>query len=177
MPVPVPAAPLPAPQPARIAAADPPAPVSEAREPAARDVVIAAKDDPRLQGLNKKELYVEPPGAPAERAEGTVGATPKLAASPMAETTGQARTTPAATAAAKPVQAPIVPAPGQSQPIITKSPPAALLQDSQSLPQLWLKRIQLMKSEGKVKEAEEELVKFRKRYPDYPLPEELKDKK
>jgi resuscitation-promoting factor RpfA len=41
-------------------------------------------------------------------------------------------------------------------------------------PDQWLKRIVELRKEGKTKEAEEELAKFRKRYPDYPLPAELK---
>jgi hypothetical protein len=41
-------------------------------------------------------------------------------------------------------------------------------------PAQWLKRIIDLRKEGKTKEADEELAKFRKRYPDYPLPAELK---
>jgi hypothetical protein len=41
-------------------------------------------------------------------------------------------------------------------------------------PAQWLKRIVELRKEGKTKEAEEELAKFRKRYPDHPLPAELK---
>lgn len=41
-------------------------------------------------------------------------------------------------------------------------------------PAQWLKRIVELRKEGKTKEAEEELARFRKRYPDYRLPAELK---
>ncbi len=41
-------------------------------------------------------------------------------------------------------------------------------------PQEWLKQITTLKAQGKTKEAEEELAKFRKRYPDYVLPLELR---
>ena len=41
-------------------------------------------------------------------------------------------------------------------------------------PQEWLKQITALKEQGKVKEAEEELAKFRKRYPEYVLPLELR---
>jgi hypothetical protein len=49
--------------------------------------------------------------------------------------------------------------------------PAGALAES---PAQWLKRIVELRREGKTKEAEEELARFRKRYPDYRLPAELK---
>jgi hypothetical protein len=49
--------------------------------------------------------------------------------------------------------------------------PAGTLAES---PAQWLKRIVELRKEGKTKEAEEELARFRKRYPDYRLPVELK---
>lgn len=42
-------------------------------------------------------------------------------------------------------------------------------------PEDWVKRILDLRKQGKVKEAEEELRKFRKRYPDYALPVELRE--
>ena len=44
-------------------------------------------------------------------------------------------------------------------------------------PAQWLKRIVELRKEGKAKEADEELAKFRKRYPDYSLPAELKSER
>jgi hypothetical protein len=41
-------------------------------------------------------------------------------------------------------------------------------------PEAWVQRILTLRKEGKRKEAEEELAKFKRRYPDYSLPEELK---
>ncbi len=41
-------------------------------------------------------------------------------------------------------------------------------------PDVWIKRIIELKRQDKAREFEEELAKFRKRYPDYLLPEELK---
>lgn len=49
--------------------------------------------------------------------------------------------------------------------------PAAALAES---PAQWLKRIVELRKEGKTKQSEEELARFRKRYPDYRLPAELK---
>jgi hypothetical protein len=42
-------------------------------------------------------------------------------------------------------------------------------------PEAWLKDITELRRDGKLKEALEELEKFRKRFPDYALPPELKD--
>jgi hypothetical protein len=39
-------------------------------------------------------------------------------------------------------------------------------------PEKWLKQIADLRKDGKAKEAEESLAKFRARYPDYPLPRE-----
>ena len=41
-------------------------------------------------------------------------------------------------------------------------------------PKAWIERILQLRREGKVKAAEEELSKFMRRYPEYPLPEELR---
>jgi len=41
-------------------------------------------------------------------------------------------------------------------------------------PEKWLEDIRRIKSEGKATEAERELAEFRKRYPDYRLPEDLR---
>ncbi len=50
-----------------------------------------------------------------------------------------------------------------------------LAKEAESLPpQEWLKRIQALRKEGKMREADEEFAKFRKRYPDHPLPAEEK---
>ena len=41
-------------------------------------------------------------------------------------------------------------------------------------PEKWLEDIRKLKAEGKATEAERELVEFKKRYPDYRLPEDLR---
>lgn len=50
----------------------------------------------------------------------------------------------------------------------------ALADKSSHSPDVWMKRILELKQQGKSREFEEELAKFRKRYPDFALPEELK---
>lgn len=192
-PAPAPTEPaLPAPMGAVSAPSAPPAPAEPPRPPAAasvvgvrglgtNDIILAPKDDPRLKAFAKKEAYIASPQKAADLAEEAKVASVKPKSDSSTES---AATSPRVVpAASPPPPAPVIlaaPAPPIAQaplpPVAIQNPPAALLQDAQALPQLWLKRIQLMKSEGKVKEAEEELVKFRKRYPDYPLPEELKPK-
>ena len=44
-------------------------------------------------------------------------------------------------------------------------------------PDAWMKRILELKQQGKTREFEEELAKFRKHYPDFALPDELKAQK
>lgn len=44
-------------------------------------------------------------------------------------------------------------------------------------PNAWMKRILELKLQGKTRQFEDEFAKFRKRYPDYLLPEELKEHK
>jgi len=41
-------------------------------------------------------------------------------------------------------------------------------------PQTWLDDIRKLKAQGRTEEAERELAQFRKRYPDYPLPDDLR---
>jgi len=42
-------------------------------------------------------------------------------------------------------------------------------------PREWLERIARLRREGRIKEADESLAAFRKRYPDYEIPKELRD--
>lgn len=58
-------------------------------------------------------------------------------------------------------------------PELAEKPAGALVES----PARWLKRIVELRREGKTKEAEEELARFRKRYPDYRLPAELKSER
>jgi len=47
------------------------------------------------------------------------------------------------------------------------------LQETQRSPEAWLDDIRRLNEEGRVKEAEEQLVQFRKAYPAHPIPENL----
>ena len=55
--------------------------------------------------------------------------------------------------------------------------PLTLADKANEPPDVWMKRILELKQQGRVREFEEEFAKFRKRYPDYLLPEELKAQK
>jgi TolA-binding protein len=51
----------------------------------------------------------------------------------------------------------------------------AKVEKADRTPEAWLKEIGELKREGKLKEALAELETFRKRFPDYVLPPELKE--
>lgn len=151
---------VPAPVAAAPAPPAPPAPVSAARPQATNEIVLAPKDDARLAGLAKRERYIAP-AAPAEPAA-------TAASAPSADAVAEPRAAARVVASMAPAAPPVA---------LKSSPPAALMQDAEVMPQIWIVRIQVLKATGKLKEAEEELAKFRKRHPDYPLPEDLKEKK
>ena len=75
----------------------------------------------------------------------------------------------AATKAAAPI-------PPQAKPM---SPPAVSMSKLESVvdlpPGKWLERIEELRKQGKVEEAKASLAEFRKRYPDYRLPDSLRD--
>lgn len=60
-----------------------------------------------------------------------------------------------------------------ASPLPAAAPPAAV-KEANEPPDAWMKRILELKQQGKMREVEEELAKFRKRYPEFMLPEELK---
>jgi hypothetical protein len=53
------------------------------------------------------------------------------------------------------------------------SPSAAVADAKERTPEKWLDDIRKLRLEGKMAEADRELAEFRKRYPDYRLPEDL----
>ena len=56
----------------------------------------------------------------------------------------------------------------------TPAAPQAMTAKVSESAEAWMKRILELKRLGKVRKFDDELVKFRKRYPDFALPEELK---
>lgn len=57
---------------------------------------------------------------------------------------------------------------------ITRAPVPTPAAKANEPPDVWMKHILELKQQGKAREFEEELAKFRKRYPEFVLPEELK---
>jgi TolA-binding protein len=59
------------------------------------------------------------------------------------------------------------------------APPAAPLAKLEKAPDLtpkkWLERIEELRKQGKLDEARASLAEFKKRYPDYRLPDSLRD--
>ncbi len=69
----------------------------------------------------------------------------------------------------------VAPAASRSQAIAAAAP--SLLVKTDEAPNVWMKRILELKRRGDAREFEDEFAKFRKRYPDYLLPEELRAQK
>lgn len=79
------------------------------------------------------------------------------------------------TATAPPVYAP--PAPAAQSAYSAPVPPAKVADKPNEPAEVWIKRILELKKHSKAGEFEEELAKFRKQYPNFKLPDELKTDK
>jgi hypothetical protein len=79
---------------------------------------------------------------------------------------------PAAIAGARRADEVSAPAVLQSAPA-TPAPAAAKLSEAALTPEDWLKRIAELRKQGREREAQESLAAFKKRYPDYKIPEAL----
>ena len=140
------------------AAAAAPAAAPMRRDQAASNAASPVPTDEATSGLAKREE--QPTGKAKERrAEEAAGAAPpampQTGREPAAEAAEPRAMTRAAPAAKTSVQTPAT---------------------AQSLePKAWLDRIAELRRQGKLQEAEENLKAFRERYPDYPLPAELKN--
>jgi hypothetical protein len=77
--------------------------------------------------------------------------------------------------AAKPAsRALAAPAPAAAGAAAQTSVLAGRLAKAELSPQAWLERIAELRKQGREREADESLVEFRKRYPDYKIPEALR---
>ncbi|HKW37711.1 MAG TPA: hypothetical protein VJO54_07875, partial [Burkholderiales bacterium] len=97
---------------------------------------------------------------------------------------------PSARAVAKPAQLPAQspPARAEVQAQVREAPPSQtpapavaqaaatgeMAKANERSPQAWIEDIRKLMSAGKSEEAGEEIAKFKKRYPDYALPEDLR---
>jgi hypothetical protein len=114
------------------------------------------------------------PVALATQEAETVAMPPPAAIAPRAAGAMIAETKPAQPAlrsqvSAAPVVAQVAPAPA-----LKVAGAAADAAKTSEIPETWLKRIIELRKQVKDKEADEELARFRKAYPDYVIPAELK---
>jgi hypothetical protein len=131
----------------------------------------AAKDDPApkepIQEPLTKPAPAEqaPPQSPRvkNRAEEKREQAPRAAASAPADAAGER----------------------QAEPLAKRAPPAAARNDAQAgaqafglaeSPERWLERIAELRQQGRDKEADESLAEFRKRFPDYRIPQSMLEK-
>jgi hypothetical protein len=97
--------------------------------------------------------------------------TPRPASAPPAQPKEQAKLAARAAPAPEPAAAPALAAAADS----ARRDEIGLRTARSSLdPEAWLKRIAELRKEGRQREADESLVEFRKRYPDYKIPETLR---
>jgi Meckel syndrome type 1 protein len=116
-----------------------------------------------------------PPARPAASAESTatapLGATAVPGASRPDETTGRARQMPAEADANAGRAASRMALEDRVQPLAEQAGKA----DADLSPRDWLERIARLRRDGRTQEADESLAAFRRRYPDYEIPKELRD--
>lgn len=117
-----------------------------------------------------------PPAAAArEQAKPAAGAKASsevAAADAVAES--RARSNIAAEPGSRAAEAPAPTAAGGIAQAPMRSEVAAKLAKIELTPQAWLARIAELRKEGRQREADESLAEFRKRYPDYRIPEPLR---
>lgn len=152
----------------------PRAPVVAAQEKAeaAADLAVKPAAPPEAKQEAVKREAERPAVAPTPVPEAVAPAGAVAPRTPMAESVESA--VPARPAAAMPRQA--VPAAdgvemrARSAPLRKEAVGAALART----PEQWLEEVRLLKKQGKEKEAAGALAEFRKAYPDYRLPEDLR---
>jgi hypothetical protein len=165
---PEPAAKVSAPQPAVADAkpAEPPRSRSEARPPAAPKAFPASKPVPEPARARMAEAPAAPPPVPA-----AAGATGPAVQADRAEATASAELRASRDQAAR-----------ASAPMASAAPQAALAkraEDSagaklaQETPEQELERIARLRAEGRHEDADKALAEFRKRFPDYRIPEPM----
>ena len=177
------------------------APLAKRREAIADAVDLRDTKEARLAGGQRKEAkpdalpeLAQAPATAMARAEPAKSA-PEFAANPPASVAAgdsgaltlaenKSRSGPAIASADRiePVsreRAPMADAPARQnvgQPSVRSSAPASKLERAVDLtPGKWLERIEELRRAGRLDEAKAELAEFRKRYPDYRLPEPLRD--
>jgi hypothetical protein len=116
-----------------------------------------------------------PPAVAREQAKPAAGAKASsevAAADAVAES--RARSDIAAKPGSRALEAPAPTAAGGIAQAPMRSEVAAKLAKIELTPEAWLARIAELRKEGRQREADESLAEFRKRYPDYKIPEALR---
>lgn len=154
---------------------------------------LAQRGSPASESPLPREKQAQLPRAPVLPAPQTPAPTPKPAAADKAAAAEQYTFRQQAAPRGEPVQpapAPLQaaqPAPAQAAPApsarvfasgaLGANPPRAarsVAELPERAPQTWLEDIRKLKAEGRTEEAERSLADFKKRYPDYALPEDLR---
>jgi len=121
--------------------------------------------------------------APAQATRAAIGKPSQLSsesAPPAAPRAEAAQATPSAEATPTAPNAEAAPAPqAQAQPLASGSASISALQmapvsKAERTPQAWIDDIRKLVKEGKLQEADAEIERFKKRYPDYVLPEDMR---
>ncbi len=95
-------------------------------------------------------------------------------APPREQPRAEARARAAADVASAPAAEPAVGAAGAVAPSAMRAQVASKLANTELTPEAWLARIAELRKQGRAREAEESLAEFRKRHPDYKIPEPLR---
>ena len=154
-----------------------PRPAASSAEPPARhaqdaQVSAAAPREP-VAGRARSDTSAAAPVAADARAERSEApARPGEARAPAALASAKRAEAPAAIAGAPRTDEVSANAVMQGAPA-TPAPAAAKLSEAALTPEDWLKRIAELRKQGREREAEESLAAFKKRYPDYKIPEAL----
>jgi hypothetical protein len=141
--------------------------VAEATAPQART------DDSALKAPSKP---VAPPEAESGLARDARPETPEQARSPAAPTESRSKEKTLGAAASRQeqtaeAQKPEARADSAPRPMAAPAARARMTEQAPESPERWLERIVQLRKEGRSEEAEKQLAEFRKRYPDYKVPE------
>jgi len=114
------------------------------------------------------------PVAPAPSRELARAAAPAASASDTAKAAAPAPVQEGARPAARAAAAADAAVAGAAAEPRMRAESAAKLSSAPLTPEVWLARIAELRKEGRTREADESLAEFRKRYPDYKIPESLR---
>jgi len=158
-----------------------PAAKRQAPRELARDAAPETAAQARSRVQENKTAEAQKPEARAESAQRPMAAPAAPAQSRSDENALGAASSPRESAArapqASPAPAPAVPPPlggaadSAAQPMRAPAARARMAEQAAEPPERWLERIVQLRKEGRHEEAEKQLAEFRKRYPDYKVPE------